>query len=165
MKELPSNYKTTPVKDDIRDDFNQVMAGKDAVVLFYQMQVAERDVIIRNVKDEHHALLSMVQMTVELPQEKVRLDVEVTNLKQLLLNKDKTIQPGVSVKFLMVGETRSLVGYHLMAEDHSIQFWVLGEELWHPQQLQGSTLVGFRIFWKSCWNGANSYSQYRQWLS
>ena len=129
LKELPSNYKTTPVKDDIRDDFNQVMAGKDAVVLFYQMQVAERDVIIRNVKDEHHALLSMVQMTVELPQEKVRLDVEVTNLKQLLLNKDKTIQPGVSVKFLMVGETRSLVGYHLMAEDHSIQFWVLGEEL------------------------------------
>ena len=63
-------------------------------------------------------------MTDELTQEKVRLDAEVTNLKQLLLNKDKTIQPGVSVKFLMVGETRSMVGYHLMAEDHSIQFGV-----------------------------------------
>ena len=28
---------------------------------------------------------------------------------------------GVSVKFLMVGETNSMVGYHLMAEIHSIQ--------------------------------------------
>ena len=31
------------------------------------------------------------------------------------------IKAGVSVKFLMVGETNSMVGYHLMAEDHSIQ--------------------------------------------
>ena len=29
--------------------------------------------------------------------------------------------PGVSVKFLLVGETNSMVGYHLMAEGHSIQ--------------------------------------------
>ena len=28
---------------------------------------------------------------------------------------------GVSVKFLMVGETNSMVGYHLMAEGYSIQ--------------------------------------------
>ena len=28
---------------------------------------------------------------------------------------------GVSVKFLMVGETDSMVGYHLMAKGHSIQ--------------------------------------------
>ena len=28
---------------------------------------------------------------------------------------------GVSVKFLMVGVTNSMVGYHLMTEDHSIQ--------------------------------------------
>ena len=33
---------------------------------------------------------------------------------------------GVSVKFLMVGETNSMVGYHLMAEDHSIQLGVWG---------------------------------------
>ena len=33
---------------------------------------------------------------------------------------------GVLVKFLMVGETNSMVGYHLMAEDHSIQLGVLG---------------------------------------
>ena len=32
--------------------------------------------------------------------------------------------PGVSVKFLMVGESNSMVGYHLMAEDHSIQLGV-----------------------------------------
>ena len=29
------------------------------------------------------------------------------------------LQSGVSVKFLMVGETNSMVGYHLMAEGHS----------------------------------------------
>ena len=28
---------------------------------------------------------------------------------------------GVSVKFLMVGETNSMVGYHLMTKGHSIQ--------------------------------------------
>ena len=28
---------------------------------------------------------------------------------------------GVSVKFLMVGESNSMVGYHLIAEDHLIQ--------------------------------------------
>ena len=31
---------------------------------------------------------------------------------------------GVSVKFLMVGETNSMVGYHLMAKGHSIQLRV-----------------------------------------
>ena len=35
-------------------------------------------------------------------------------------------QAGVSVKFLMVGETNSMVGYHLMAEDHSVQLAVWG---------------------------------------
>ena len=34
---------------------------------------------------------------------------------------------GVSVKFLMVGGTNSVVGYHLMAEDHSIQLGVWGD--------------------------------------
>ena len=29
------------------------------------------------------------------------------------------LQSGVSVTFLMVGETNSMVGYHLMAEGHS----------------------------------------------
>ena len=29
------------------------------------------------------------------------------------------LQSRVSVKFLMVGETNSMVGYHLMAEGHS----------------------------------------------
>ena len=38
----------------------------------------------------------------------------------------------VSVKFLMVGETNSMVGYYLMAKDHSIQLGV-----W---EVQGSTL-------------------------
>ena len=31
-----------------------------------------------------------------------------------------------SVKFLVVGETNSMVGYHVMAGDHSIQCGVLG---------------------------------------
>ena len=30
----------------------------------------------------------------------------------------------VSVKFLMAGETKCMVGYHLMAKDHSIQLGV-----------------------------------------
>ena len=33
---------------------------------------------------------------------------------------------GVSVKFLMVGETNSMVGYHSMAKSHSIQLGVWG---------------------------------------
>ena len=33
---------------------------------------------------------------------------------------------GVLVKLLMVGGANSMVGYHLMAEDHSIQLAVLG---------------------------------------
>ena len=37
-----------------------------------------------------------------------------------------SITAGVSVKFLMVGETNSMVGYHLMAKDHSIQLGVWG---------------------------------------
>ena len=37
-----------------------------------------------------------------------------------------SITAGVSVKFLMVGETNSMVGYHLMAKDHSIQLGVCG---------------------------------------
>ena len=35
--------------------------------------------------------------------------------------KSKMKKAGVSVKFLMVGETNSMVGYHLMTESHSIQ--------------------------------------------
>ena len=44
----------------------------------------------------------------------------------------------VSVKFLMVGETNSMVDYYLMAEDHSIQL-----EVW---EAQGSALERVRIF-------------------
>ena len=68
---------------------------------------------------------------------------------------------GVSVKFLMVGETNSMVGYHLMAKSHSIQLGVWGgrggwgwgggavsSAFPTPQQVQGSTLVRVRIFWK-----------------
>ena len=33
---------------------------------------------------------------------------------------------GVLVKLLMVGGANSMVGYHLMAEDHSIQLGVWG---------------------------------------
>ena len=40
----------------------------------------------------------------------------------------------------------SMVGYHLMAEGHSIQLGVWGT-LWAPQQVQGSALVGFKSFW------------------
>ena len=49
-------------------------------------------------------------------------------------------QSGFSVKLLMVRETNSMVGYHSIAEGHLIQlgFW----------QIQGSTLVGVRIFEK-----------------
>ena len=50
--------------------------------------------------------------------------------------------------FLMVGETYSMVGYHLMTEDHSLQLQVWGV-LGAPQPLQGSTLVGVRIFQKN----------------
>ena len=86
----------------------------------------------------------------------------------------------------MLRETNSMVGYHLIAEGHLIQlgFWGVGV-LWAPQQIQGSTLVGVRIFekilniglnvWKAKnryilslrmeWNGAYSYSQYMKWLS
>ena len=40
---------------------------------------------------------------------------------------------GVSVKFLMVWETNSMVGYHLMAEDHSINsVWGLGGDVSLP---------------------------------
>ena len=37
--------------------------------------------------------------------------------------------PRVSVKFLMVGETNSMVGYHLMTEGYSIQLGVWGGAL------------------------------------
>ena len=37
-------------------------------------------------------------------------------------------EPWVSVKFLIVGETNSMVGYHLMAEDHSVHLGVWGGE-------------------------------------
>ena len=41
----------------------------------------------------------------------------------LLVVRDRSMNPftGVSVKYLMVGETNSMVGYHLMTEGHSIQ--------------------------------------------
>ena len=47
----------------------------------------------------------------------------------------------VSVKFLMVGVTNSMVGYYLMAKDHSFKLGV-----W---EAQGSALERVRIFWKS----------------
>ena len=50
----------------------------------------------------------------------------------------------------MMGETNSMVGYHLVAEDHSIQLgiWggVGGGALWAPLQVQGRALVGVKIF-------------------
>ena len=52
-----------------------------------------------------------------------------------------TLWAGVSVKFFMEGETNSVVGYHLMTKEHSIQLGV-----WGPQQVQGSTLVGVTVF-------------------
>ena len=58
---------------------------------------------------------------------------------------------GVSVKFLMVWETNSMVGYHLMAEDHSIQFGVWGA-MWASQQVQGSALMRVQIFLKKFLN-------------
>ena len=45
--------------------------------------------------------------------------------------------PGVSVQFLMVDETNSMVGYHLIAEGHSLRS---GGRV-SPQQIQGSTLI------------------------
>ena len=36
------------------------------------------------------------------------------------------IVAGVSVKFLLVGESNSMVGYHLIAEDHLIQLGMWG---------------------------------------
>ena len=39
----------------------------------------------------------------------------------------------------MVGETNSMVGYHLMAEDHSVQLGYGGAP--PPQQIQGSALM------------------------
>ena len=41
----------------------------------------------------------------------------------LLVVRDRSMNPftGVSVKYLMVGETNSMVGYHLMTKGHSIQ--------------------------------------------
>ena len=56
-----------------------------------------------------------------------------------------SITTWVSVKFLVVGEINSMVGYHLMVEGHSILLVVWGA-LRTPQQVQGSTLVGVRIF-------------------
>ena len=58
-------------------------------------------------------------------------------------------QAGVSVKFLMVGETNFMVGYHWMAKGHSVQLGVWGgDAVSPPQQVQGSTLIGVRIFLK-----------------
>ena len=53
---------------------------------------------------------------------------------------------GVSVKFLMVGETNSMVGYHLMAEGYSIQLGSGGGAVSPPpshphQQVQSSALI------------------------
>ena len=59
--------------------------------------------------------------------------------------------PGVSVKSLMVRETNSLVGYYLRAKGYSIQLGVWGV-LWAAQQVQDSTLVRVRIFWKKFLN-------------
>ena len=64
------------------------------------------------------------------------------------------ISTGVSVKFLMVGESNSVVGYHLMAED----YWVLGccESLpaspgQHPrEELEFSEIFFLNIGLKRC---------------
>ena len=47
----------------------------------------------------------------------------------------------------MVGETNSMVGCHLMAEDHSVHLgvWGGGRAL-NPPAGQGSALVGVGIF-------------------
>ena len=44
-----------------------------------------------------------------------------------------------------------MVGYHLVAEDHSIQLGIWGGvggggALWAPLQVQGRALVGVKIF-------------------
>ena len=60
---------------------------------------------------------------------------------------------GVSVKFLMVGETNSMVGYHLMTKGHSIQLG-FGSHCQSPlpQQVQDSiliiTIILILIFWE-----------------
>ena len=46
---------------------------------------------------------------------------------------------GVSVQFLMVGETKSMVGYHLIVEGHSIQLGSGGRV--SLQQVLGSVLI------------------------
>ena len=58
-------------------------------------------------------------------------------------------EPWISVKFLMVGETNSMVGCHLMAEDHSVHLGVWGGgggRALNPPAGQGSALVGVGIF-------------------
>ena len=49
---------------------------------------------------------------------------------------------GISLKFLIVGEINSMVGYHLMTKGQSIQLgvWRGGGALWAPQQVQSSAL-------------------------
>lgn len=41
-------------------------------------------------------------------------------------NEEENVYTGVLVKFLMIGETNSMVDYHVMAEGHSIQLRVGG---------------------------------------
>ena len=78
------------------------------------------------------------------------LELWVTQVQRFDKRIISCYQAGVSVKFLMVEETNSMIGYHLITEDHSIplEVWECCESL---PQVQGSTLVGVWIFWKLFW--------------
>ena len=55
---------------------------------------------------------------------------------------------GVSVKFIMVGETNSMVGYHLMTKGHSIQLGSWGAvPPAGPGQHPDKTIILILIFW------------------
>ena len=50
----------------------------------------------------------------------------ISKIKNTLVDNAEDRDTGVSVKFLMVGETNSMVGCHLKAEGHSVQLGVWG---------------------------------------
>ena len=60
---------------------------------------------------------------------------------------------GVSVKFIMVGETNSMVGYHLMTKGHSIQLGSWGAVLpagpgQHPDNNNHNNINIFGVSYK-----------------
>ena len=68
----------------------------------------------------------------------------------LMILKSKT--QGVSVKFLMAGETNSMVGYHLMVKDHSIELGVWGGGAMTPTASAGQCPGGTWNFLKKFLN-------------